>query len=129
MSDATQIFIATDDTSESVVNTISKVLGDQFQRAQGRGELASWESPEFFVDLHQSNGLIDDEDLPFTQYPYFLAVRARQSVYTTDSDGEKTFARQIFYRLTQLNRYSLMLVANLQQRLDSYELSSAQQLA
>jgi hypothetical protein len=125
VSEATQVFLSTGESPTSVADVVSRTLGDEFKATDPGNQIASWESSRFFVDLETTDGLVDDEELPFTTYDYFLDIEAREPVYTADPAGEERFARAVFQRLAGLSCYALLLVARFQHRLDNFDPSPA----
>jgi hypothetical protein len=129
MSYANNLFLDSPVALEAISREVGDLLGIAFQRVDsGEGPTYQYNSPDCFLSLRGGHGMVNDRDMKFEDYAYQLEVLSRRtSDSKRDRDKCSQFARRLFEKLKITGRHRLLLVENLQKKLDSFEPESAKE--
>jgi hypothetical protein len=110
------IFVGPNQDLAQFVAEISPVLGLSFQRvaASNGDEVFEHRNPEYRVTV-VSHELEDDGPLAFSAFPMQISVSVLNVWDASQRENKLAdLSRELFAKLKRTNRYSLMLVDNLQ---------------
>lgn len=114
MSTVDAVFVGTDEPIEEVARDLGHALHGSFERGPDGDLLLVRDRTALNLDTHD---FVDDRDMPFSQYPYWLEVRD----FDRDDERQSKTAGKAFDAARRIGRWRLMLVHDLQHRVGSYE--------
>ena len=121
MSKSMDIWVASEVPITVFVKEIEKLLGIQLQRiSDGKETFYEFRQPQTVLTVG-THDLVNDRDVNFEDYHYHLSVRARN--INTEEDRKKwrdEFARFVFQKLKASQKYPLMLVEDIQVKLQTF---------
>lgn len=122
MSVSVDVFVSAQKPIEDFVRELESLLGIKFQFIRISEDVSFYEYRNSHVAVTVlKHDLENDRELRFEDYPYQISVRA----LNIDTEEERKqrredFARLVFEKLKRTNKYNLMLVENLQLKLDEF---------
>jgi len=121
MSESMNIFVCAQEDMEVFTKDIASVLGIKLRLAS-EGEEAFYEfSDQHVVFTLGEHDFENDRDLNFSDYRYWISVRASDGWGWKERESRRDdFTRLVFEKLKATQRYSLMLVKNLQVKLEEF---------
>ncbi len=115
------VFVASDLPLEAFIRETEPLLMLQFQRAQDEHE--SWyeaisEQGRMTIGTHE---FTNDRDMKFEEFSYEIAFWVNRGLDENIAEQvRQKIGRQIFETLKQTGKYAVMLVDDLQRKLDEY---------
>jgi hypothetical protein len=117
MSEGKQIFIKSNSSLEELAQELEKVIGVEFKfilddMDDRNFDRYQWSGEGIYAYLSTTFGFENDVSLNFEDYQYYIGIRG---------PAKEEYARMVFEKLKSTEQYSLMLVHDVQIKLDEYE--------
>ena len=116
------LFINLAPSIELLAHQVGEILNIDLKRVEDEDGVR-YESfePDFIVDLYGDHGLVNDRDMNFEDFS--LELRLQRLNRNPDQSRERALsaARTVFEQLKKTGQYQLMLVEDVQKRLDSFD--------
>ncbi len=117
MSEGKQIFIKSNSSLEELAQELEKVIGVEFEfilddMDDKNYDRYQWSGEGIYALLKSAFGFENDVSLNFEDYQYYIGIRG---------PAKEEYARMVFEKLKSTEQYSLMLVHDVQIKLDEYE--------
>jgi hypothetical protein len=122
MSQSLDIFVGTDEEPEALVREWAPLLGVQFHRHSRQDEVWYEAAAPRFVLTVGEHTFENDRHLNFEDYRYDISIRP--TLYKTEAEWyhvRNTTAQRIFQNLKRANKYRLLMVDNIQVKLDEFQ--------
>src|ERR1700749_3836351 len=116
------LFINLAPSIELLAHQVGEILNIDLKRVEDEDGVR-YESfePDFIVDLYGDHGLVNDRDMNFEDFS--LELRLQRLNRNPDQSRERALsaAQTVFEQLKKTGQYQLMLVEDVQKRLDSFD--------
>jgi hypothetical protein len=117
MSEGKEIFIKSNSSFEELAQELEKVIGVEFEFILDDTDDRSfdryqWSREGIYAYFKTAFGFVNAGSLNLEDYQYYIDI---------SGPGKEEYARMIFEKLKSTGQYSLMLVHDVQRKLDEYE--------
>jgi hypothetical protein len=122
MAESWYIFLAASDPLEQIVDQIAAVTRVPFHPCTA-ADAHCYEARTLYarVTIFGDHGFENDRDMPFEDYPYAIEIRAtRDRHLATNVEQTAQWATRLFEQLKATERYNLLLVWDVQQKLQEH---------
>jgi hypothetical protein len=121
MSKSLDIFIESEVPIEVFVKEMETLLGVKLQPISDDEEIFyEFRDPQIVLSVG-THDFVNDRDMNFEDYHYDLSVRALNiSAEANRKKWRDTFARKVFQKLRASRKYPLMLVEDIQVKLEAF---------
>lgn len=126
MAESWYVFLAASDPLEQIVDHITALMRVAFHPC-APADARCYEARTSYarITIFGDHGFENDRDMPFEDYPYAIEIRAiRDRHIATNVEQTEQWARHLFEQLKGTDRYSLLLVWDVQQKLQEHRPSS-----
>jgi len=122
MAESWYIFLAASDPLEQIVDQIAAVTRVPFHPCTAAdAHCYEARTPSARVTIFGDHGFENDRDMPFADYPYAIEIRAiRDRHLATNVEQTAQWATRLFEQLKATERYHLLLVWDVQQKLQEH---------
>jgi len=126
MAESWYVFLAASDPLEQIVDHIAAVMRVPFHPCTpADAHCYEARTPSTHITIFGDHGFENDRDMPFEDYPYAIEIRAlRDRHLATNVKQTEQWATRLFEQLKAMDRYSLLLVWDVQQKLQEHHPSS-----
>jgi hypothetical protein len=121
MAESIFLFIDANAPLEQIVDHIASITALQFHKYAPAGEAFQARTPYSIITIFGDHGFENDRDMHFEDYQYTMEICAiRDLRLATNQDQTEQFAARLFEQLKATDRYALLLVWDLQQKLQEH---------
>jgi hypothetical protein len=126
MAESWYVFLAASDPLEQIVDHIAAIMRVPFHPCTpADARCYEARTPYAHITIFGDHGFENDRDMPFEDYPYAIEIRAiRDRHLATNVEQAAQWATRLFEQLKATDRYSLLLVWDVQQKLQEHHPSS-----
>jgi predicted HTH domain antitoxin len=128
MPDFIDILVDTEQPLQAFVYELEQILHISFEKwSELDADLEGYESSdELYTIGITTHEYVNERDLRFEEYRYDVGIEAKyRESWEKTSEEWRAFAQHIFDKLKATGKYRLLMVENLQRKLDQFDANSS----